>query len=121
LTVRHDINYSEVITARRHLGEFEQVLLYALLRLGDGAPSSAIREAVHERTGRALSPGAVYTGLDRLQRRGFVTSELGEPTPERGGKRRRRYSLRPAGRSALREMHAALEQLARGLKPTLVR
>jgi PadR family transcriptional regulator PadR len=63
----------------------------------------------------------VYTGLDRLQRRGFVASALGEPTPARGGKRRRHYTLRPAGRSALREMHAALEQMARGLKPKLVR
>ena len=51
---------------RQHLGEFEQLLLYALLRLGDAAHSGAIRDDVYERTGRALSPGAVYTGLDRL-------------------------------------------------------
>ena len=107
--------------ARQHLGEFEQVLLYALLRLGDGAHSGAIREDVHARTGRALSPGAVYTGLDRLCRRGFVSSVLGDATPERGGKRKRHYSLRPAGRAALADMHAALEQMSRGLKPKLVR
>jgi DNA-binding PadR family transcriptional regulator len=106
---------------RQHLGEFEQILLYALLRLGDGAHSGEIREAIHERTGRALSPGAVYTGLDRLCRRGFVSSALGESTPERGGKRKRHYTLRPAGRAALAGMHAALEEMARGLKPKLVR
>jgi PadR family transcriptional regulator PadR len=62
---------------RLHLGEFEQVLLFALLRLGDGAHSTAIRDDVYQRTGRELSPGAVYTGLDRLCRRGLVTSALG--------------------------------------------
>jgi PadR family transcriptional regulator len=107
--------------ARRHLGEFEQVLLYALLRLGDDAPSYAIREDILARTGRALSPGAIYTGLDRLERRGFVSSRLGDPTPERGGKRKRHYSLRPAGRAALRAAHEALAEMARGLKPKLVR
>ena len=106
---------------RHHLGELEQVLLYALLRLGDGAPGSAVRDDVHDRTGRLLSPGAIYTALDRLSRRGFVSSVLGDPTPERGGKRKRHYSLQPAGRAALADMHAALEQMARGLKPKLVR
>ena len=102
---------------RRHLGELEQILLYALLRLGDAAHGGEIRETIRERTGRALSPGGVYTGLDRLCRRGLVTSGLGESTPEPGGKRRRHYTLRPAGRTALADMHAALEQMARGLKP----
>jgi DNA-binding PadR family transcriptional regulator len=106
---------------RAHLGEFEQVLLYALLRLGDGAHSGQIRDEIFDRTGRALSPGAVYTGLDRLTRRGLVTSTLGEPTPERGGKRKRHYSLRPAGRAALAGMQAALDAMSRGLKPKLAR
>jgi DNA-binding PadR family transcriptional regulator len=106
---------------RQHLGEFEQVLLYALLRLGDGAHGTLIREDIYARTGRSLSPGAVYTGLDRLCRRGFVSSTLGEATPERGGKRKRLYTLRPAGRAALAGMHAALEQMSRGLKPKLAR
>ena len=104
-----------------HLGEFEQVLLYALVRLGDNATSLEIRDEILERTGRTLSPGAVYTGLDRLSRRGLVTSALGEPTPERGGKRKRHYSLRSAGRAAIADAHAALEEMARGLKPRLAR
>src|SRR3982751_4894308 len=102
--------------ARQHLGEFEQVLLYALLRLGADAHSGAIRDDIYQRTGRALSPGAVYTGLDRLCRRGFVSSALGGATPERAGKRKRPSPLRPAGRAALADMHAALERMARGLK-----
>jgi DNA-binding PadR family transcriptional regulator len=107
--------------ARIHLGEFEQVLLYALLRIGDDATSLEIREDILARTRRTLSPGAVYTGLDRLASRGLVGSTLGEPTPERGGKRKRHYSLRPAGRASLADAHAALEEMARGLKPRLVR
>jgi DNA-binding PadR family transcriptional regulator len=106
---------------RYHYGAFEQLLLYALLRLGDRAHNLAIREDVFERTGRTLAPGAVYTGLARLSRRGLVASALGEPTPERGGKRKRYYTLRPAGRGALADMHAALEQMARGLKPKRAR
>src|SRR4051812_18912221 len=107
--------------ARQHLGEFEQVLLYALLRLGDDAHSGAIRDDVYERTGRALSPGAVYTGLDRLCRRGLVTSALGEPTPERGGERKRHYIPPPPRRAAPAHKHAPPEQMARGLKPKLAR
>jgi PadR family transcriptional regulator PadR len=105
---------------RRHLGELEQVLLYAVMRLGDAADGGAIREVIQERTGRVLSPGAIYTALDRLERRGFVRSQLGDPTPQRGGKRRRRYRLRPAGAAALRAMHAALAGMAQGLKPQLL-
>jgi DNA-binding PadR family transcriptional regulator len=103
----------------RHLGELEQLLLFALLRLGDDAYGGSIRQLIHERTGRLLSPGAVYTALDRLERRGFVASKLGEPTPARGGKRKRFYQLRPAGAAALREMQARLARMAGGLKPRL--
>jgi DNA-binding PadR family transcriptional regulator len=103
----------------RHLGELEQLLLFALLRLGSTAHGGSIREVVHERTGRRLSPGAIYTALDRLERRGLVASRLGDPTPERGGKRKRLYRLRPAGVAALRGMQSMLASMARGLKPRL--
>jgi DNA-binding PadR family transcriptional regulator len=103
----------------RNLGEFEQLLLFALLRLGDQAHGGTIRQLVEERTGRTLSPGAIYTAMDRLERRGFVQSRLGEPTPERGGKRKRLYRLRPSGAAALRDLHTAMTTMSRGMKPRL--
>jgi DNA-binding PadR family transcriptional regulator len=102
--------------ARRHFGEFEQTLLYAVLHLQAdeaGASGPTIRALIEARTGRVVSPGAIYTALDRLEQRGFVRSELGEPTPERGGKRKRMYRMRPAGATALRAAESALEQMAR--------
>ncbi|MFI5178582.1 MAG: PadR family transcriptional regulator [Vicinamibacterales bacterium] len=101
---------------RRHFGELEQILLYAVLHLQDedpGACGPTIRKIIEARTGRAISPGAIYTALDRLERRGFVRSELGDPTPERGGKRKRVYRMRAAGEAALRAAEAALEKMAR--------
>ena len=103
----------------RHLGELEQLLLFALLRLGDRAHGGTVRELIHERTGRTLSPGAIHTAMDRLERRGYVQSHLGEPTPERGGKRKRLYQLRPAGAAALRDTHSVIATMARGMKPRL--
>lgn len=102
---------------RRHLGEFEQLLLLALVQLGDEAYGVSIAALIASRTGRAVSPGAIHTALDRLEQRGLVTSRLGDPTPQRGGKRKRYYRLRPAGATALRQMQTALAQMARGFKP----
>ena len=101
---------------RRHFGEFEQVLLYAVLHLQDdeaGASGPTIRKIIESRTGRVVSPGAIYTALDRLEQRGVVRSELGEPTPERGGKRKRMYQMRAAGSAALRAAESALDKMAR--------
>jgi PadR family transcriptional regulator, regulatory protein PadR len=101
---------------RRHFGEFEQLLMYAVLFLQDddeGASGPAIRRTIETRTGRVVSPGAIYTALDRLERRGLVRSELGEPTPERGGKRKRLYRMRAAGEAALRASEASLDKMAR--------
>jgi DNA-binding PadR family transcriptional regulator len=101
---------------RRHLGELEQVLLLALAHLGDDAYGVSVATLIEERTGRVLSPGAIYTGLDRLERRGFVVSRWGDPTPARGGKRKRYYQLRPAGARTLRQTQDALARMARGLE-----
>jgi DNA-binding PadR family transcriptional regulator len=101
---------------RRHLGEFEQVLLYAVLHLHEadsGASGPSIRQLIENRTGRAISPGAIYTGLSRLEERGFVRSALGEPAPERGGKRKRMYAMRAAGTAALKAAEANLARMAR--------
>lgn len=101
-----------------HLGGFEQLLLYALAHLGEGAYGVTIGALIHERTGRVISPGAIYTALDRLEARGLVSSALGDPTPARGGKRKRFYRLRPAGVAALERTQLALAQMARGAKIT---
>ena len=101
---------------KRHLGEFEQVLLYAVTHLQSeegGACGPTIRQAIEAGTGRVISPGAIYTAMDRLEQRGLVRSELGEPTPERGGKRKRLYRMRPAGATALRATETALQKMAR--------
>jgi len=101
---------------RRHFGEFEQILLYAVLHLQDGeagASGPTIRRTIEREIGRVISPGAIYTALDRLERRGFVRSEFGDPTPERGGKRKRVYRMRAAGEAALRVAEASLGRMAR--------
>lgn len=83
------------------IGKFEQPILFAILRLGAGAPTVAIRQEIESRAGRTVSPGAVYTALDRLEMRGFLSSHLGDSTPAPGGKRKRLYALEPAGARAL--------------------
>src|ERR1700724_3695892 len=97
------------------IGEFEQLILIALVRLGEGAYGVSIRKEIEARTGRRLSSGAIYIALDRLQSRGYVSSYLGEPTPERGGRRKKFYSLEPAGARALNRSYRALRDMAWGL------
>jgi PadR family transcriptional regulator, regulatory protein PadR len=101
---------------RRHFGEFEQSLLYSVIHLQEkeaGASGPAIQKLLRERTGRLVSPGAIYTALARLEERGLVKSELGEPTPERGGKRKRLYEVRAAGEAALKSAESNLARLAK--------
>ena len=102
------------------LGEFEQAVLFAIAQIDD-AYGATIRDEIERRTGRDVSAGAVYTTLDRLERRGLVSSWWGEPTPERGGKRKRHYSLQPAGREALERSWRAMQAMARGLSPRRVK
>jgi PadR family transcriptional regulator PadR len=104
-----------------HLGEFEQLLLLALVRLGDGAYGVEIRQEIEKRTGRSISAGAVYTALDRMESRGFVSSEIGEPTPQRGGRRKNHYTLEPAGARALSRSYQAICDMAKGMEPKLSR
>jgi PadR family transcriptional regulator PadR len=99
-----------------HLGSFEQLVLLALLRLGEHAYGVSIRQDIEQRTGRSVSAGAVYTALERMERRGLVRSWLGEPTPVRGGKRKRFYALQPRGEEALRRAVEAVRSMAHGLE-----
>ena len=99
------------------LGEFEQIVLLAIVRLGSDAYGSTIRREIDDRTGRAISVGALYTALDRLERKGYVTSTLSDPTPQRGGRAKRYFRLRPTGAAALRRSRQALGRMWAGVNP----
>lgn len=103
------------------LGEFEQLLLFALLRLGEDAYGVTLRREIETRTNRLVSAGAVYTAMERLESRGFVSSFIGEPTPQRGGKRKKHYRFEKAGALALTRTYESLHQMARGVLPELAR
>jgi PadR family transcriptional regulator PadR len=101
------------------LGDFEQLVLLGVLRLGEEAYGAAIRQEIHARSGRDVSINAVYTTLDRLEGKGLLRSWEGEPTPQRGGRRRRFYGLRPAGVTALRHAYHAFRSMTEGLETRL--
>jgi DNA-binding PadR family transcriptional regulator len=101
------------------LGDFEQLVMLGVLRLGDDAYGAAIRQELHARSGRDVSINAVYTTLDRLEGKGFLRSWAGAPTPLRGGRRRRCYALRPSGAAALRQAWQALTGMAAGFEAFL--
>ena len=101
------------------LGDFEQLVLLGVLRLDEGAYGAAIRREIHERSGRDVSINAVYTTLDRLESKGFLKSWVGEPTAERGGRRKKFYALRPAGVAALRHAYHAFTAMTDGLQKRL--
>ena len=101
------------------LGEFEQSALLAVAHLGDQAYGVTIRREIESRTGRNVSVGAMYTALDRLERKGLVSSQMSDPTPERGGRSRRYYVLRATGAAALRQARERLERMWAGLEADL--
>lgn len=105
-----------VTVGKATLGEFEVLVMFAVLVLErSGAYGVTIREEIEARTGRRVSTGAVYTALDRLSERGYVRSEVGEPTAERGGRRKRFYQLEPAGTAALGETVRTFQSMSRGV------
>jgi DNA-binding PadR family transcriptional regulator len=103
------------------LGDFEQLVLLGVLRLElqESAYGAAIRQEIHVRSGRDVSINAVYTTLDRLETKGLLRSWVGAPTPQRGGRRRKFYALRPAGVAALRQAYRAFTAMAEGLQARL--
>jgi len=103
------------------LGDFEQLVLLGVLRLEleDAAYGAPIRQEIHARSGRDVSINAVYTTLDRLENKGFLKSWVGDPTSQRGGRRRKFYALRPAGIAALRQAYHAFTAMADGLQSRL--
>ena len=98
-----------------YLGEFEQLILLALARLGNDAYGVTIRETLVERTDRRPSFGAIYSTLRRLEQKGLVRSFMGEPEPVRGGKAKKHITLTPRGRAAIRDAHAAVVRMAEGV------
>jgi PadR family transcriptional regulator PadR len=103
------------------LGEFEQSLLLAIVHLGDNAYGVTIRQEIEARTGREVAVGALYTSLARLERKGYVRSTMSDPTPQRGGRSKRHFTLKAAGAAALRQSRERLEQMWDGLRPDLRR
>ena len=102
-----------------NLGEFEQIVLLAILRLGEEAYAIPIRQEIAERTGRSVARGALYTALERLEVKRCLRSRMSDPLPERGGRSRRYFTLTPAGLSALRASRRSLMRLWQGLEGTL--
>jgi len=101
------------------LGEFEQLVLLALLRLGNGAFGAAIHREIVTRTGRDVPAAAVYVTLDRLEAKKMVVSYVGTPTPQRGGRRRKHYLLDTNGQRALARAYRAFTIMTAGLQGEL--
>lgn len=99
---------------RDNLGEFEQLVLLAILRLGTDAYGMRIRREIEERADRPTSIGALYLTLDRLEQKGFIDSDLGEATAERGGRAKRFFKVNPSGREMLRRSLLAVQKMAKG-------
>ena len=104
-----------------NLGDFEQLVMLAVLRLDDEAYGTSIREELKVRAERDVSPGAIFTALERLESRGLVNSRYGEPTAERGGRSKRFYKLTADGRRALGRALRTVRRMVQGLEPKLER
>ena len=101
------------------LGEFEQLVLLALLRLGNGAYGASIRREIQDRTRRDVPIGSVYVTLARLERKEMVVSYVGLPSKERSGRRRKHYLLNEPGQRALGRAYRALMAMAQGVQAQL--
>src|SRR6202166_1601768 len=103
------------MSAREYLGEFEHMVLLAVLRLGDQAYGVTVRREIEARIRREVSIGAIYATLDRLEAKGYVKSHLGDPTPERGGRSKRFFRVLAKGVNAVNRTHRALRSMTAGL------
>jgi PadR family transcriptional regulator PadR len=99
------------LTDRSYLGEFELMILLAVLHLGDEAYGVPISRELERHRGRDVSVGSVYAALERMESKGLVASTLGDPTPERGGKAKRYFRLTKAGLGQVRETRRVLTTL----------
>ncbi len=98
------------------LGEFEQIVLLAILRLGTDAYGVTIGAEIAACTGREPAPGALYTTLDRLEDKGMVSSRLGDPTPQRGGRAKRYFTVNTKGLAAITRAQQSYRRLLAGCR-----
>ena len=101
------------------LGSLEQLILLALVRLGEDAYGVSVRMEIEKRTGRNLSVGAIYATLGRLETKGYVSSRTGEATAERGGRAKRHFRVEADGLRALRASQRATDSMSAGLRKRL--
>ena len=104
------------VIMKEQLGEFEQIVLLAILRLGDEAYGASIRAEIEACTGRDATPGAMYTTLDRLEAKGMLASRMGDATPQRGGRAKRYFKVTRTGEEAVARAQRAYRKLMQGLK-----
>lgn len=100
----------------QNLGDFEQLVLLAILRLKSNAYAVSIRSEISNRTGREATRGALYTTLERLEDKALVKSRMGDPTPERGGRAKRYYTVTASGIEAVDRAQRAYRQMLEGLE-----
>src|ERR1700691_4036912 len=104
------------MSGRDYLGEFEHIIVLALLRLEDRAYGVTVRQEIEFRTHREVSIGAVYATLDRLETKGYVRSHRGDPTPERGGCSKRFFRVTAKGMTAVNRTQRALQTMTKGVE-----
>lgn len=104
---------------KKHLGELEQMVILAVLQAAEEAYGVNLLAVLEERGGRKVSPGALYSTLDRLEGKGMLTSAYGDPEPGRGGKPKRFMSVTPAGSKALRAARSSWARMSEGLDEVL--
>jgi PadR family transcriptional regulator len=103
------------MAAREFLGGFELLVLFALIQLGDDAYGVPISEAIEQSSGREVAIGSVYITLARLEQKGFVSSRLGEPTAERGGRAKTYFHITAKGLREVRQARRTLTRLWEGV------
>jgi PadR family transcriptional regulator, regulatory protein PadR len=101
--------------ARQFLTDFELMIMLAILRVGEAAYGVPIAREIEETGGRTVLLGAIYTALDRLEQNGLVTSAMGDPTPERGGRAKRFFKVTAKGLRAIKDAQRALTALWTGI------
>jgi len=104
---------------REALGQFEELVLLAVLHLGEGTYGVPIIQEIEVRAGRDVAPAAVYVALQRLEKKGLISTHLEHPGEGQGGKPRRRVSLQPAALDLLRASHQVMTRMWEGLEPVL--
>jgi PadR family transcriptional regulator PadR len=113
--MHHFFAIMELMTNRSYLGEFELMLLLAVIHLGEEAYGVPISQELEQHRGRNVSVGSVYAALERLEVKGLITSSLGDPTPERGGKAKRYFRVTKEGLRQVHETRRVLTKLWRAI------